>query len=131
MGNWLFSWLWKIVDKNDDFELWFCLNGEFVLEIRKEQWVFCWNSGLEVEDDENSIWSLNLWKLQFSPQTLENLQIGPWSMFRDSEQNKRWIMGRIPVYLWNFNTFNLVLQFDKKYNLTLKIWKNSRMVPGA
>jgi hypothetical protein len=81
----------------DDFELWFCLNSEFVLEIRKEQWVFCWNSGLEVEDDENSIWSLNLWKLQFSPQTLENLQIGPWSLFRDSEQNKGWIMGRIPV----------------------------------
>ena len=46
------------------------------------------NSELEVEDDENSIWSLNFGKLQFSPQTLENLQNGPWSQFRDSEQNK-------------------------------------------
>jgi hypothetical protein len=66
----------------DDFELWFYLNGEFVLEIRKEQWVFCWNYGLEVEDDKISVWSLNFEKLQFSPQTLENLQIGPWSLFR-------------------------------------------------
>ena len=57
------------------------------LEIGQEQWVSVKNSGLEVEDDENSIWSLNFGKLQFSPQTLENLQIGPWSIFRESEQN--------------------------------------------
>jgi hypothetical protein len=81
-------WFWVMI---------FCLNGEFVLEIWREQWVFCWNSGLEVEDDENSIWSLNFGKLQFSPQTLENLQIGPWSLFRDSGQNEIWIMGRITV----------------------------------
>jgi len=60
VGIWLFGWFWEIELKDDDFELWFCLNGEFVLEIRKAQWVFCWNSGLEVEDDENSIWSSNL-----------------------------------------------------------------------
>jgi hypothetical protein len=37
MGNGLFSWFWEIELKDDDFELWFCLNGEFVLEIWREQ----------------------------------------------------------------------------------------------
>jgi hypothetical protein len=31
--NELFSWFWKIVGKDNDFELWFCLNSEFELEI--------------------------------------------------------------------------------------------------
>ena len=79
----LWGWLLWVIDYLVDYgRLWWfwvmiLFECEFVLEIRKEQWVFCWNYGLEVEDDENSIWSLNLWKLQFSPQTLENLQIGP------------------------------------------------------
>jgi hypothetical protein len=34
VGNWLISWLWEIGGKDDDFELWFYLNGEIVLEIR-------------------------------------------------------------------------------------------------
>jgi len=34
VGNWLISWLWEIEGKDDDFELWFYLNGEIVLEIR-------------------------------------------------------------------------------------------------
>jgi len=67
VGIWLFGWFWEIELKDDDFELWFCLNGEFMLEIRKAQWVFCWNSGLEVEDDENSIWSSNLTKITIWP----------------------------------------------------------------
>jgi hypothetical protein len=37
VGNWLISWLWEIEGKDDDFELWFYLNGEIVLEIRRWQ----------------------------------------------------------------------------------------------
>jgi hypothetical protein len=47
---------------------------------------------LEVEDDENSIWSLNLWKLQFSPQTLKNYRLVPGAY---SE-----ILNRIKDELW-------------------------------
>jgi len=64
------------------------LNGEIVLGVWREQQVSVKNSGLEVEDDKISVWALNFGKLQFSPQTLKNLHIGPWSLFRDSEQNK-------------------------------------------
>ena len=54
-------------------------------------------SGFEVEDDEISIWFLNLWKLQFSPRTLgKKLQIGPWRIIRDSGQDWGWIMDKIP-----------------------------------
>ena len=37
VGIWLFGWFWEIELKDDDFELWFCLNGEIVLEIWREQ----------------------------------------------------------------------------------------------
>jgi len=30
-------------------------------------------SRFEVDDDEIAVWSLGLWKLQFSPRTLEKL----------------------------------------------------------
>jgi hypothetical protein len=39
---------------------------------------------VEVEDDEISVWSLNLGKLQFSLQTLKKLHNGPWSIIRES-----------------------------------------------
>jgi hypothetical protein len=35
VGNKLISWFWEIVGKDDDFELWFFFNGEFVLEIMR------------------------------------------------------------------------------------------------
>ena len=47
---------------------------------------------MEIEDDENSIWSLNLQKLQFSPQTLENYKLVPGAY---SE-----ILNRITYELW-------------------------------
>jgi len=28
VGIWLFGWFWEIELKDDDFELWFCVNGE-------------------------------------------------------------------------------------------------------
>jgi hypothetical protein len=37
VGIWLFGWFWEIALKDDDFELWFCLNGEIVLGIWREQ----------------------------------------------------------------------------------------------
>jgi len=54
-------------------------------------------SGFGVEDDEIIVWSLNLWKLQFSPWTLEKLQIGPWNIIQNSGQNWWWIMGKILI----------------------------------
>ena len=53
---------------------------------------FLLKSGLEVEDDENSIWSLNFRKLQFSPRTLENYKLVPEAY---SE-----ILNRITYELW-------------------------------
>jgi hypothetical protein len=44
-------------------------------------------SEFEVEDDEISVWSLNLWKFQFGPRTLEKLHVGLWSIIRDSREN--------------------------------------------
>jgi intein-encoded DNA endonuclease-like protein len=38
---------------------------------------------VEVEDDEISVWSLNLEKLQFSLQTLKKLHNSSWSIIRD------------------------------------------------
>jgi len=37
VGIWLFGWFWEIELKDDDFELCFCLNGEIVLGIWREQ----------------------------------------------------------------------------------------------
>jgi len=47
---------------------------------------------LEVEDDKISVWSLNLWKLQFSPQTLENyrLVLGAYSEILNRIKDKLW-----------------------------------------
>ena len=50
-----------------------------MLEIWRRTVGFLLESGLEVEDDENSIWSLNLRKLQFSPRTFENYKLVPGS----------------------------------------------------
>jgi len=92
VGIWLFGWFWEIELKDDDFKLWFCLNGEIVLGIWREQYVSVKNSGLEVEDGKISIWSLNFGKLQFSPQTLENYRLVPGTY---SE-----ILNRITYELW-------------------------------
>jgi hypothetical protein len=61
---------------------------------------------LEVEDDENSIWSLNLRKLQFNPRTLENYKLVPEAY---SE-----ILDRIKYELWA----ELLYSYE---NLTLSI----------
>jgi hypothetical protein len=39
---------------------------------------------VEVEDDEISVWSFKLRKLQFSLQTVKKFNNGPWSIIRDS-----------------------------------------------
>jgi len=42
----------------------------------KSWYISMWSvgkSGFEVKDDEISVWSFNLWKLQFSPWTLEKI----------------------------------------------------------
>ena len=69
-----------------------CVNGKFWVRNLERTIGFLWNSGLEVEDDNISIWSLNLWKLQFSPQTLENYRLvpGAYSEILDRIKDELW-----------------------------------------
>jgi len=41
VGIWLFGWFWEIELKDDDFELWFCLNGDFWVKNQGRTVGFC------------------------------------------------------------------------------------------
>ena len=92
--------------KDDDFELWFYLNGEFVLEIWREQRVSVKILG----------WRLKMKKIQFGPSICENYSLVPQTL-----ENYKLVPGAYSEIL-NRITYELLYSYEI---LKLSIWSSN------
>jgi hypothetical protein len=76
-----------------------------------------WNRNIPFQLKKQNTYRNGIDNLEFSPWTLETLQIGPWNIIRDSGQNWGRVMEKFQ-YSYEFMTFQFGPPIWQNYNLT-------------
>ena len=105
------------------FEWWNCVRNQ-VMTVGN-----LWNSGFEVEDDENSIWSLNLWNYSLVPKLWEHYNLTPnciwdsgqcyYEVKDDKSQFDNWFW---IFSVWSLNLGNLHFSPWTLWKLQFGLW---------